>query len=243
MRRPTKQRMTPAMRAPFTLGILALLGLAGSCSAPGGPPIPEIAALVNATLAPAEYVLEPGDNIQVSFPGRADWSRTVLVWPDGRASFTGVGTLPVAGLTPTQLEERLKGPYGALFDTGQFGVSVATLAPRTITVLGEVGDPGLHPLEPGRRMTLVDALALAGGPIRGTAHLGSLVLVRWDDASQKQLSWTIDARPRHWSEDSMILVQARDLIYVPNTTVDKVNIWLDKYIRQNLPLPQLFVRP
>lgn len=231
------------MRAPFTLGLLLLTGLGGACSAPGGPPIPEIADLVNATLAPAEYVLAPGDTVQVTLPKQTDWNHSSMVQPDGMAAFVGVGSIPVAGLTPSQLEERLKPAYGKLFPGADMGVTVTTLAPRTVTVLGEVASPGVHELEPGWRMTLADALALAGGPIRDTAHLGSVVLVRWDQAHQRQLAWTIDARDEYWGADSMILVQARDLIYVPNTTVDKVNIWLDKYIRQNLPFPQLFVTP
>jgi hypothetical protein len=36
-----------------------------------------------------------------------------------------------------------------------------------------------------------------------------------------------------------ILLQANDLIFVPNTPIDDVNIWIDQYIRLMIPFPYL----
>ena len=58
---------------------------------------------------------------------------------------------------------------------------------------------------------------------------------------QKQLAWTIDAREKHWVDLRTILLQQYDLVYVPNTPVDSVNIWVDKYLRRMLPWPQFYL--
>jgi hypothetical protein len=34
-----------------------------------------------------------------------------------------------------------------------------------------------------------------------------------------------------------VFLQARDVVFVPNTAIDDVNIWVDQYIRKMIPIP------
>jgi hypothetical protein len=62
--------------------------------------------------------------------------------------------------------------------------------------------------------------------------------VRWDAQSHSQLAWKIDARPKHWGgKQAAVVLQAHDVVYVPNTFIDEVDIWVDNYIRRLIPLP------
>lgn len=222
---------------------IAILGCSVSCSSPGGPPIPEVATEINSTLAPVDYVLAPGDLVAVSFPNNTDWDHSRVVQPDGIVSFLAIGTLPVAGLTTAQLEERLSAAYIDVAGAVTVTVSLENLGLRSVTVLGQVLSPGVYPIggERGERTTLLEALAFAGGPFRGRAYLGSVVFVRWDAEQQRQRAWTIDAREKYWGSEKAIIVQNYDLIFVPSSTIDKVNVWVDKYIRQLLPFPQFII--
>ena len=114
--------------------------------------------------------------------------------------------------------------------------SDATLQSQTVTVIGEVGEPGALELEPGRRMTLVEAIARAGGYVKEAAYLASVVLVRWDPDTQRQLAWTIDARQRWWGKEKTVFLQHYDLLFIPNTPVDDANIWVQNWIRDMLPV-------
>jgi len=167
---------------PFSNALLrcagaALLALSGACALPGGPPLPEIADQINATLEPLEIV---------------DSAPTI------------VGT---------------------------------DITPRSVHVLGEVAEPGQIPIEAGRRLTLVEAIARAGGHRTATAYTSSLVLVRWDRLKQQQLAWQIDARPKYWSSPKTIFLQPYDIVYVPNLPIDDLGHWVDNYIRRLIPVP------
>jgi protein involved in polysaccharide export with SLBB domain len=114
--------------------------------------------------------------------------------------------------------------------------SDTSLLAQSVTVIGEVEEPGALELVAGRRMTLVEAMARAGGYSKESAYLGSVVLVRWDPDSQRQLAWTIDARPRWWGKEKTVFLQPYDLLFVPNTPIDDAGIWIDNWIRRMLPI-------
>lgn len=199
-----------------------------------------IAPEINATLDTVGFVLGPDDQLEVQIVDNPEWTHVVVVQPDGLASFLGLDPMPAAGLQPGQLQERLEQDYaGVLGKKVVVSVRLSELAPRHVTVLGEVTEPGEIPLQLGQRMTLLQAFAGAGGFSKDTAWLGSVVVIRWDAAESRQLSWTVDARPQTWTGGTSILLQPFDVVYVPNTPIDNVNIFIDKYIRQNLPFPQL----
>lgn len=227
---------------------LALLALAPACSSPKGPSLGAIAPEVNATLRTGEDLVEPGDVLQVRVvragsddglaPGTLD--QDVRVQPDGRASFVGVDDIDVAGLLPSMLEELLGARYAEAFDADLLlHVGIAERAARAVTVFGEVARPGAVSIPPTGKLTLVEALGRAGGPRTRSAWLSNVRLVRWDAAAQRQRSWTIDARQKHWGATETVVLQSGDLVFVPNTNVDRVSTALDNYVRRMIPLPYL----
>lgn len=235
------------------LPALLLLALASGCSFAKGPTLAKIAPVINATLVEGEDVIAPGDLIQISVlsdeaPGiggvTSDLSfqlnQNVRVQADGRASFVALDDLPAAGLLPGQLDEILTDRYTELISKEpRLSVVIAEQAPRTVTVFGEVLLPQLVIIPPDGHLSLVDALGRAGGPRNDTAWLSNTLLIRWDPETQKQMFWKIDARRRHWDTEETVLLQNRDILFVPNTVIDDVNIIVDKFIRQLLPVPNI----
>lgn len=219
--------------------LLALL--AASCSSmPAGKPIAKIAPEINATLtAASELVLAPGDVLDVRFTKLPDWNHTTQVRPDGKATFLALDDVHVAGLTLPQLDEKLTAAYDFL-QQPELTVIVTELAARNVVVTGEVGNPGALRIESGR-LTLVEAIGRAGGHNLSSANLSHTLLVRWLPEEQRQVSWSIDARPPNWGSAESILLQPYDVVYVPNTPITRVNIWVDQYVRRLIPLPLFYV--
>ena len=216
----------------------ALLGL-GACQSAGGPPLDKIAHEVNATLEPQAVVLSVGDEIEVRFPHSPTWNQVVGIASDGSASFMAVGRLIVAGMSLGQIKDTLSTAYAPVFEGHDLDVVVKTRGARKVYVMGEVEEPGEFELDPDRRLTLLDAIARAGGPLKESAYLAQLLLVRWNASTGKQRTWTIDARQEHWQGEEPVYLQPYDLVYIPNTPVDEVAIWVDNYIRRMIPFPYL----
>ncbi|MEM8710120.1 MAG: hypothetical protein AAGG01_04145 [Planctomycetota bacterium] len=236
------------------LHAVLLAVLATSCSLAKGPTLAKIAPVTNATLRQGEDVIEPGDLVAVRLisedaPGVGAVStdpafqlnQDVRVQSDGRASFIGLDDMPVAGLLPAVLDEILTGRYTSLLDEEPIlSVVIAEQAPRTVTVFGEVALPGLVIVPPDGHLTLVDALGRAGGPSTRTAWLSNTLLVRWDPEAEQQRVWKIDARRKHWDTEETVILQPRDIVFIPNTNVDHIAITIDNFIRRMIPVPNIF---
>ena len=214
-----------------------------SCATPGGPPLPRVADEINETLLPVRRGLAPGDELEVAFaPGElTEWTHTITVAPDGYANFLSIEEMDVFGLTLKELRAKLTAAYSEVTDRPRLSVNVVKWAPRTLSVLGEVADAGSFVVDPNVHMNFTEALALAGGPRWRTAYLANTILVRWDPEAKRQRAWTFDARERHWGDPEALLLQPFDMIFIPNTPIDKVSNWIDAHLRVLIPIPRIFV--
>ncbi len=224
----------PAWRFLALISVLSL----PACSS--FPSIQEIAAEINATLEPSPIVFVPGDTLELKFPFMAELDQVVTVRLDGRVSFLRLDEVHVAGMNIEALDRILTKAYrdrgGLDLEQATITINLANQVPRNIVIMGEVGSPGVVPIE-GGHLSLIEAFGKAGGPDKSTADLTEVVLIRWMSKEGRQRSWTIDARIDYWQSGIPILLQAHDILYVPNKTIDAFNIWVDQYIRRLIPIP------
>lgn len=218
---------------------MPLLLTLGACQSAGGPSLSEIAPAINSTLAPGTVVLGVGDAFELRFPHEPTWNQELMIAADGSASFLAIGPITVAGMSLGRLRERLSEAYTGVFDDHELDIVLLSRGASKVYVMGEVHEPGEFELDPDRRLTLLAAIARAGGHLKQSAYLAHTLLVRWDSNTSTQLTWTIDAREEHWKGTEPVFLQPYDLVYIPNTPVDDVAIWVDNYIRRMIPVPYL----
>jgi polysaccharide export outer membrane protein len=108
-----------------------------------------------------DYRMVPGDKLRVEVYKDAALSQNVQIRPDGKITLPYVGDMPAAGLTPTALRDAITQSLKEYIASPTVTVMVVETQPQTVSVLGEVNSPGVHPLK--HQMTVLDALAAAGG--------------------------------------------------------------------------------
>jgi polysaccharide export outer membrane protein len=110
-----------------------------------------------------EYIIGPSDVLSISILNQEAMDRTVTVRPDGMISFPLIEEVNAAGLTPAQLEELMTASLGEYIELipGELSVTVDEVHSYTVSVLGEVRNPGRF--EFTNSATVLDALAEAGG--------------------------------------------------------------------------------
>lgn len=238
---------TMQLRIPKLGKVMALavsLAFAG-CSAVGEP-IKDLANEINATLSEVRRVTEVGDTVNVVFPYRSDWNHQSRIRDDGYATFTLIGELRVVGLSIAELNERLHEQYRKQRQSDEIeltadildNASSGTDYSNVVFIIGDVTRPG--PVElTSRPLTLFEAIGAAGGHLKRTANLANTMLVRRVRGTNELRSWSLDASIERWGESPAVFLQARDIVFVPNTAVDDVNIWIDQYIRQMIPIPNI----
>ena len=108
-----------------------------------------------------DYRMVPGDKLRVEVYKDAALSQNVQIRPDGKITLPYIGDMPAAGLTPTALRDSITQSLKEYIASPTVTVMVVETQPQTVSVLGEVNSPGVHPLK--HQMTVLDALAAAGG--------------------------------------------------------------------------------
>lgn len=113
----------------------------------------------------AEYILGPGDIVEVRQWKNPDVSGRLRILPDGSIAVPLLGQVQAAGLTVKELRAAVEKGL-AKYIAPSAGMPTLTVAVDefqgyAVSVLGEVNQPGHY--QPGHYVTVLEALALAHG--------------------------------------------------------------------------------
>lgn len=115
---------------------------------------------------PINYILGPGDNLQVSVYGVQEFNAEVPVSVEGKVTIDYVGQISVSGMEIEAATQKIKNAIARVYSTvqsGQSKVSVSLSQIRTIKVTIVGGkQPGNYSVS--SLATVYNALHLAGGP-------------------------------------------------------------------------------
>lgn len=198
---------------------------------PPSPPPPE---------AQGPYVLEPGDTLALRFNRNPELNEeAVIIRPDGMISVQLIEEVQAAGKTPAALGAELQQRYAAELAHPEVKVIVKTFTTHRVSIAGEVGDPGIQPLMHG--LTLSQAIHHAGGFLK-TANRDQVVVLR-RHADGTVTGHIVDLKPVEAGERPQddIALRPLDQVYVPRSEIADVNVVIEQYIRNNLPVSSLGV--
>lgn len=115
---------------------------------------------------PVNYILGPGDELQISVYGVQEFNAAIPVTVEGKINIPYVGQIPVSGITIEAATQKIKSAMSKVYSTvgsGQSKVTVSLSSIRTIsiTIIGSKL-PGNYSVS--SLATVYNALHLAGGP-------------------------------------------------------------------------------
>lgn len=170
---------------PLLFALLMLFGAGGALArqaalpaAPGSvqaAPVTQTAPVTPAQATPVQaisladgYVIGIGDVLQISVLGRAEFNVRVQVQNDGTIQLPYLLSVAARDSTVLQLRDvvRQKLKAGGYYTDPAVEVGVVGFTARYVTVLGEVGQPGLLPID--RTYRVSEVLAKVGG-VRATS--------------------------------------------------------------------------
>jgi polysaccharide export outer membrane protein len=142
------------------------------------PPAPGIQA------APRIIELGPGDSVSIQVYGQPDMATTVYVSDDGTIPVPLAGPVPIAGLSPSEASKKIEKALkdGRFLIDPHVTLTVMVSRSQRVSVLGQVGKPGVYPIE--SNTTIFDLLAMAGGALDTGSE--EIFLLRKDAAGTLQ---------------------------------------------------------
>ena len=138
----------------------------------------------------------------------------VQVDKNGKIDVPILGEIQVAGLTRLQLADEIK----KRLEEGQYIKDPTVSVRMKISVMGEVGSPGVHEMA-GDRITLLEALSMAGD-LTPTAKRTNILVLREEEG--KRHTYTVDLTSgRDVLESPCYYLQQNDVVYVePNKSIN-----------------------
>lgn len=138
------------------------------------------------------YTLAPNDVVQIKVYQEEDLETKTRISRDGTCSFPLIGVVNLGGRTVEQasqvIRDRLAKDY---LVNPQVSLTVVEYSKRRFTVLGQVQKPGTFEIPNEENMTLLQAIAMAGGYTR-LANPANVTLTRIT-AGKKQ-TFSLDAK-------------------------------------------------
>jgi protein involved in polysaccharide export with SLBB domain len=212
------------------LAMFAAFGLSAlSASAQDSP----AAQTLTYTDASPAYRFFAGDEIEIIVFSAPELNRTVIVAPDGRVALPLIGAVRAADLTADELQDALIVAYSSQLRQPELSVVPRTYASRQVFVGGEVARPGIY--EMPANIDAFQAVALAGGFLP-TARRGDVLIL--SRASGESRVTELDLSPRAMRSgfpDAQPL-QRYDVVYVPRSRISQVNLFMQQYVRDALPV-------
>jgi polysaccharide export outer membrane protein len=161
------------------------------------------------------YVISPLDYLRIALfvADEVQFQTEVRVSQSGKVTVPHLGSVEVAGRTVEEVRDDLFVPYDENYYVDpHIDVVVLSYAERSVTVIGKVNRQGLVPFPSEKGLTLMEAIAAAGGwSADRLADKGNVSITRTTDEGEKVVL-EIDARKISTTDYPLM---EGDLINVP----------------------------
>ena len=196
----------------FSLLPLKLLMFSVLASLPVTPAMQAGSITATDQTAPASFIIEANDILEIFVWKEPDLSRKVLVRPDGYISFPLVQDMKAAGMTPAELKEALEGKLLEYLTAPNVTVIVDAIMHYRIYVTGKVQGPSSFILE--KPITVLQAISLAGG-LQEFADESEVKIVRATARGYSYLDFDYKEVIKGKNVAQNIYLESGDVVVVP----------------------------
>jgi polysaccharide export outer membrane protein len=205
--------------ARWLIGTLALSALFMQSAVQAQPPPPASAnGVAPRTFPPQDptdqYIIGPGDSLQVFVWRNPDLSQTVPVRPDGRISTPLVQNMVAVGKTPAQLAHDMERVLSQYIRSPQVNIIVTQPVGELsqVKIIGQVAHPEAIPYHKG--MTVLDVVLQAGGLTLYAAG-NRAKLVRMEHGHTEEMPVRLKNLVEKGDLSQNLAVQPGDVLVVP----------------------------
>ncbi len=164
-----------------------------------------------------EYLIGPGDTMEVFVWGNPDLSTNVVVKPDGKITTRLVENIEASGKTASQLARDIEKAYGQYVKSAVVSVIVNNFIGvpfQQVRVVGEAQQPLKVPYR--KHMTALDAMIEVGG-LTDFASGNRTVLIRNFEGKREVLELRLDDLLKDGDISANVPMYPGDIIIIPES--------------------------
>lgn len=214
---PLRRACTRCGAALLLAGSLCICMRAQTTATDPNGPARTNEAIVGTT---GEYLLRPGDVVQVNYRFTPEFDDTATVSPDGRVALKNIGLVPAGGDTVDALQKNIVKASLSKLVNPEISVTLKEFDRPQIVVGGEVNLPGHFELR--KPTTALGAILMAGGAKQdgSMSHVYLFRRVNGELAETYVLHLNHLREGEHPPDD--VLLKPDDMILVRHDTLSKI---------------------
>jgi len=159
-----------------------------------------------------DYLIGPGDVLEISVWKEEALTKLVTVLPDGKIAFPLIGEVMASGQTVAQLKKEIETRLARFVPEPVLSVSIYQMNSLVIYVVGKVNKPGRFVLNADA--DVLQALAMAGG-LNSFAKRGQIKVFRKHDGKTQTFDFDYDDVTDGEKLEQNIRLVRGDVIVVP----------------------------
>ena len=199
---------------------LSFLLLINGCATTSSEKVGEGTLPKSGNLQVNEYILGPGDKIEITVYRHNELNKTLLIGPSGRITYPLIGDIQVANLSIFTLRDKIKDGLSKYIISPQVGINISSAQSQKIFVLGEVNTPGIFTMD--RPTHIIEAILNAGG-FTQDAKQKNVLLIRGDLDNPELKCLNIRKLLKKGDTSQNISLQRGDIVYVPTSIIANVD--------------------
>ena len=167
---------------------------------------------IKESVVDSSYIIGPMDVLEIQVWKEPDFSRQVLVRPDGKITLPLIGDIRASGMNTLGLKALLTEKLEGFIDNPEVTVILVEIRSKNFHIIGKVGQPGTYLLSPN--MTVLQALSVAGG-LAEWADKDSIRIIRRSGGKEEIIPFDYDKVISGKKLEQNILLEPDDTIIVP----------------------------
>lgn len=203
------------MRYKFLIAALSLViagGLAGCASSK-----PRASSAAAPAALPDEYLIGPGDTVQIFVWQHPEVSVTVPVRPDGRISTPLVEDMLAVGKSPSILSRDIEAALGEYIRSPKVNVIVSNFVGTfntQVRVVGKASAPQAIPFR--QEMTVLDVMIQVGGLAENAAG-NRAKIIRRSGGKQEEIRVRLDDLLNKGKISANVMMRPGDVLIIPES--------------------------
>jgi polysaccharide export outer membrane protein len=211
-----KHLVAAALSVLMASAALAQSAPAAPAANPAAPSVAPVTPAVPAVAVSPNYIIGPGDTLQVYIWRNPELTSTVPVRPDGKISTPLVEDMIAVGKTPSELARDIEKVLSEFVRSPQ--VNVIVTEPKStfsqVKVIGQVSTPQALAYRDG--MTVLDAILAVGG-LAPFAAGNRAKVIRTQDGKRQEFKVKLDNVVNKGDMATNIALKPGDVLVVPES--------------------------
>jgi len=164
--------------------------------------------------ASADYKLMANDLLDFRVFQEPELDSVVRISGDGVAIFPLIGGVSIAGRTVAEAIVLINVRYrDGYLKNPQVSLTIRAYAKKLFTILGQIQKPGAYDMEGNSKVTLLQAIGMAGGYTK-IADPSNVTVKRKEGSGDKVLKFNAKRMARGTDESSSFVIKSGDVISV-----------------------------